>query len=260
MKLRNLLAAAIVSVGCAAVASADSATSRSEQAPPAAFPKGRYAALNALPDWGGIWYLNFPPPAGARREQPELKGKYLADYQHWAQQVKATHGNVPHYASYCQPPGMPGIMGVGQYPIEFLFTPGRVTVHFEAWMQWRNIFTDGRNHPDADDLDPTFYGNSIGRWEGGTLVVDSIGFKTVTALGMGMEHSDQMHIVERIHLMKGDPDTLIDEMTVEDPLALAKPWHSAYTYRRSRTDNLLEFVCEENNRNPVNDQGQTEFQ
>lgn len=260
MNLRYLVAAAVVSVACASIASADSTADSSEHPYPAAFPKGHYGALNALPDWGGIWYLNFGPPSGGRPERPDLKGKYLKDYQHWVAEVKATHGNVPHYASYCQPPGMPGIMGVGQYPVEFLFTPGRVTMHFEAWMQWRNIFTDGRKHPDPDDLDPTFYGNSIGQWEGGTLVVDTIGFKTVTQLGMGMEHSDQMHIIERIHLKKGDSNTLVDEMTVEDPLALAKPWHTTYTYRRSRTQQLLEFICEENNRNPVNAEGQTEFE
>ncbi len=265
MNLRYWLAAAAVSLACVGIASADStadsaAADSGQQAYPAAFPKGHYAVLNALPDWGGIWYLDFTPAPGVRREQPELKGQYLKDYQHWVQEVKATHGNVPHYASYCRPPGMPGMMGTPQYPIEFLFTPGRVTLHFEAWMQWRNIFTDGRKHPDADDLDPTFTGNSIGHWEGGTLVVDTIGFKTITQLGMGMGHSDQMHIVERIHLKKGDPNTLIDEMTVEDPLALAKPWHATYTYRRSRTQSLLEFICDENNRNPVNAQGQTEFQ
>ncbi|MGH8260005.1 MAG: hypothetical protein ACREUG_09970 [Steroidobacteraceae bacterium] len=267
MKLRYLLGVALVSVACAGVvaadAAADSATDAgdsSARAYPAAFPKGHYAALDKLPDWGGIWYLDFPPRPGAKRERPDLKGQYLKDYQHWTQEVKATHGNVPHHASYCRPPGMPGIMGVGQYPIEFLFTPGRVTMHFEAWMQWRNIFTDGRQHPDPDDLDPTFYGNSIGHWDGGTLVVDTIGFKTETELGMGMNHSDQMHIIERIHLVKGNPNALVDELTVEDPEALAKPWHSVYTYHRSRTQNLLEFICEENNRNPVNAQGQTEFQ
>ena len=68
---------------------------------------------------------------------------------------------------------MPGIMMVGQYPIEFLFTPGRVTTHHEAWMQLRSIWTDGRKHP--DDWDPTFYGHSIGHWEGSTLVVDTVG-------------------------------------------------------------------------------------
>jgi len=268
MKLRYLLGVALVGATCAGVMAADGAADSSAgtspessgHAWPAAFPKGHYAALNALPDWGGIWYLDFPPPPDAHRERPQLKGKYLEDYEQWVKEVKATNGNVPHFSSYCQPPGMPGIMAVGQYPIEFLFTPGRVTMHFEAWMQWRNIFTDGRPHPPPDELDPTFYGNSIGHWEGSTLVVDTIGFKTVTALSMGMKHSDQMHIIERMHLSPSDPNTLVDEMTVEDPLALAKPWHTAYTYHRSRTQNLLEFICEENNRNPVNAQGQTELE
>ena len=267
MRSRYLLAAALVGMGCAAAtsqgrvaaASDPAAADTSDHAYPAAFPEGHYAALNQLPDWGGIWTLNFPA-RGARREQPALKGKYLADYQNWVREVKATQGNVPHEGSYCRPPGMPGIMGVGQYPIEFLFTPGRVTMHFEAWMQWRNIFTDGRKHPDPDDLDATFYGDSIGHWDGGTLVVDTIGVKTVTQLGMGMQHSDHMHIIERMHLAKDDPNTLVDDMTVEDPVALEKPWHTSFTYHRSRDMNLLEFICEENNRNPVNAQGQTGFE
>ena len=257
MRPRYLIALGFVSLAGGASA-ADSPADSTDQAYPAAFPGGHYAALNALPDWGGVWTLNFN--RGAKREQPALKGKFLADYEGWVRAVKATQGNVPHEGSYCRPPGMPGIMGVGQYPIEFLFTPGRVTMHFEAWMQWRNIFTDGRKHPSGDDLDATFYGDSIGHWEGSTLVVDTIGIKTATQLGMGMQHSDQMHIIEHIHLAEGDPNTLVDEMTVEDPVALEKPWHTSFTYHRSRDQNLLEFICEENNRNPVNAQGQTGFE
>jgi len=63
-----------------------------------------------------------------------------------------------------------------------------------------------------------------------------------------MEHSDKLHLIERIHLANGDPNTLVDEMTLEDPDALAKPWHLTHTYRRSRDMNLLEFMCEENDR------------
>jgi len=166
MAIKYLLAAVLMGAVCAGAAAVPRAQDATDHAYPAAFPKGHYGALNALPDWGGVWVLNFTRPG--RDEQPALKGKYLTDYQMWVQQVKATHGNVPHEGSYCLAPGMPIMMGVGQYPIEFLFTPGRVTIHFEAWMQWRSIFTDGRRHPDADDLDPTFYGDSIGHWERGT--------------------------------------------------------------------------------------------
>jgi hypothetical protein len=226
-------------------------------APGAAFPKGHYASLNALPDWGGVWTLNFPAP-GTPRERPSLKGQYLKDYQAWQHAVETQHGQVTRNGSYCRPPGMPGIMAVGQYPIEFLFTPGRVTIHHEAWMQWRNIYTDGRPHP--DDWDATFAGHSVGHWDGSTLVVDTVGIKALTELMAGMKHSAKLHLTERIHLAKDDPNTLIDELTAEDPEALEKPWHNTLTFKRSRDMDLLEFVCAENDRNPVDSSGHTGFE
>jgi len=221
----------------------------------AAFPKGHYTALNSLPDWGGVWVPSRPsgPPPG----RPQLKGKYLKDFEAWRDEVKAKGGEVAHEGSYCTPPGMPGIMSVGQYPIEFLFTPGRVTMHHEAWMQWRNIYTDGRKHP--DDLEATFQGDSIGHWEGSTLVVDTIGIKPTVALGQGMKHSPAMHIIERFHLDPKDADTMVDELTVEDPEALEQPWTRSITFKRSREWQLLEFECAENDRNPVDASGKTGF-
>jgi len=124
-------------------------------------------------------------------------------------------------------------------------------------MQMRSIWTDGRKHP--DDWDPTFYGHSIGHWEGATLVVDTVGIKTITELRPGMPHSDQLHVIEHIHLAQGDPNTLIDDMLVEDPLALAKPWHTVLRYKRARDQELLEFICAENDRNPVDASGHTEL-
>ena len=248
----------LASPGAGAQAGAGATTPAPAKVPVTAHPKGHYASLDALPDWGGVWVLNRPaapgPPAG---DKPALKGKYLQDYQAWQHVVETKGGEVPHEGSYCTPPGMPGIMGVGQYPMEFLFTPGRVTTHHEAWMQWRNIYTDGRGHP--DDLEATFAGDSIGHWEGTTLVVETIGIKESVALGMGMKHSDKLRLAERIHLDKGDSDTLVDELTAEDPEALAKPWQHTYTYKRSRDWSLLEFICAENDRNPVDANGATGF-
>ena len=225
-----------------------------------AFPHGHYGSLDALPDWGGVWTLNFSPPASgtAAPEKPALKGQFLKDYQTWQREVEAKGGLVARQSSNCMPPGLPGIMGVFQYPMEFLFTPGKVTIHLEAWMQWRTVYTDGRSHP--SEWEPTFYGHSIGHWEkDGTLVVDSIGIKPAVAMSTGMKHSDQMRIVERFHLAKDDPNTLVLETTIEDPLALEKPWHTRATYARSREGELLEFVCAENDRNPVDAAGNTQF-
>ena len=149
---------------------------------------------------------------------------------------------------------MPQIMGQ-PYNVEFLFTPGRVTLIQEAYMQVRRIFTDGRRHP--DDLEASFNGHSIGRWQNGVLVVDSTGFKPVTMLDQTTPHSDRLHIVEHIHLT--GPDTLADEMTIDDDDALARPWAVTFTYTRHREWDQIEFICEENNRNPVDETGKTHF-
>jgi hypothetical protein len=152
---------------------------------------------------------------------------------------------------------MPYIMAVAQYPIEFLFTPGRVTIHHEAWMQWRVIFTDGRPHPDTE---ASFNGNSIGKWEGNTLVVDTVNIKPTVALMPGMYHSDKVRITERFALDPKNADVMHVQITVADPEALEKPYTNTLTFRRSREGDLLEFICAENDRNPVDESGETTFE
>jgi hypothetical protein len=223
----------------------------------AAWPKGSYAQLDKLPDWGGVWALG-RAPAGAPREQPQMKGEYKAKFEAWQKATRENNGESPKDTSNCMPPGMPRMMGTGQYPMEFLFTPGRVTTLHEAWMQTRTIFTDGRGHP--DDWEGGIFGHSIGRWEGQTLVVDTIGIKTITELGGGQKHSDKLHITERIGLKADDPNTLVVEMTVADPEALEKPYKLTYAYNRQRDWNLMEFICAENDRNPVDASGRTGFE
>ncbi|MDB5682529.1 MAG: hypothetical protein JWM75_227, partial [Sphingomonas bacterium] len=197
----------------------------------APFPKGQYAKLDSLPDWGGIWFRTFPP--GARTPgQPKLKGKYKTDFEAWQQAMVKNDGQVKRTTSNCAPPGLPGIMQLPQYPYEFLFTPGRVTINQEAWMQTRHIWTDGRTHP--EDPDPNYFGHSIGHWEGDTLVAESIGIKDSVPLGNGMAHSDKLRVTERIHLKPGDPNTLLNEITVIDPEALAEPFTTTITYMRDR--------------------------
>jgi len=227
----------------------------------ASAPKGHYASLDSLPDWGGAWFLASERGA-VRQGPPKLKGVYLAAYEKWRQQVKAKDGQVAVTQSNCMPPGMPVIAGVGQYPIEFLFNPGRVTVHYEAWMQWRTIYTDGRKH--SEDPDPTFYGESIGHWEGDTLVVDTIGIKGDLGLSLATRgpvpaHSAKLRILERIHLDPKDANSLVVEMTLEDPEALAEPYKQTLAYKRDREQQLYEFVCAENDRNPVDAQGNTTY-
>ena len=233
----------------------------------AAWPKGQYAKLNALPDWGGVWTVEFrfpSPPAGgppkppAPRPMPQLKGQYLTDYQAYRTATKENGGSPLKEGSNCMPPGMPGIMAVGQYPIEFLFTPGRVTMLMEAWGQWRRIFTDGRPH--ADDPEPSFQGDSIGHWEGDTLVVDTSALKDAAKISLGMGHSDKLHIIERFRQDPKNPDTMTDQITLDDPDALVAPFTTTQTLKRTRDGTLLEFICAENDRTPVDEAGHTHFE
>ena len=209
-----------------------------------------WESIAKLPDFGGLWEVTFGGGPRGGGGPPELTPEYAAKLQ--AFQAASQRGEIEDGpAANCVPNGMPSIM-TQPYPIEILLTPGKVTILIEAYAQWRQIFTDGREHPEDPDL--TFNGHSIGRWEGDTLVVDTVGFTTDTALaGQGVRHSEKMRIVERFRLAA--PDRLEVETTVTDPEALAKPYVRTAAYGRHRDWTLAEYVCQQNNRNFTTDDG-----
>ena len=145
---------------------------------------------------------------------------------------------------------MPGIMGQ-PYPIEILMTPGKVTIVIEAYTQVRHIYTDGRPLP--EDPDPSFFGSSVGHWEGDTLVVESVGFAQVPR-GLSFPYSDKMKITERFKL--SNPETLSIETVITDPEALMQPYSmGARSFKRHRSWTISEYICEENNRNFADQNG-----
>ncbi len=183
---------------------------------------------------------------GAQGGGPSLTPAYAAKAQAQATQSKAEDNQTAN----CLPPGLPGIMGQ-PYPIELLLTPGQMTIVIEAYTQVRHIYIDGRALP--QDPDPLFYGTSVGRWEGDTLVVESVGFAEVPR-GLSFPHSDKLKIVERFQL--ADPDTLTIETTIIDPEALTMPYSmGSRTFKRHRSWTIAEYICEENNRNFVDNSG-----
>ena len=221
-------------------------------------PGGTWPSIAQLPDMNGVWEMTFggPPRTGGRTTGAGDFGppqQYVLTPAYAAMQ-KEFMAHPPHDTpmANCVPPGMPSIMSQ-PYPIEILYTPGMVTVIAEAFMQVRHIYTDGRQHPEDPDL--TYNGNSIGHWEGDTLVVDTVGFTPDTPLGMnmGIKHSDKMHIVERFHLK--DPKMLEITTTINDPEALAKPWSRTVNYARHPDWTLAEYICQQNNRNFVDASG-----
>ena len=131
--------------------------------------------------------------------------------------------------------------------------PEETIILFEA-LERRIVYTDGRDHPAKRDLWPTRWGDSIGHWDGDTLVIDTVA-RTAGPIGWlaGMSLlSEQAHFVERLRLMKSGE--LEDQMTIDDPVAFSRPWKVVIQYRRlTDIDRLLPYDCEENDRNPVVD-------
>jgi hypothetical protein len=210
-----------------------------------------WAALGKLPDITGVWEAPTVGRGGrgGRAGGPPATPQLTPAYAATKRELDARNAEDTDAAN-CVPPGMPAIMG-HPYPYEFMMTPGKVTIVGEAYMQVRHIYTDGRPLP--SDPDPTFNGTSIGRWEGDTLVVDTIGFSPQTMIARNTPHGEKMRIRERFRLSA--PDTMTIETTVTDPDALTIPWTTTRTLARHRDWTVREYICQENNRNFLDAQG-----
>lgn len=254
MNARLLAVAAVAATVCAGAALGQQAK-KTRSVYPANAEKVSYAELDKLPDWRGIWQPNLGKVDG---DAPMLIGKYKKRYDEERAKVAANpQYEIPEKSSNCEPPGMPTMMTM-PYSLEFLFVPGKIVVNQEAEMMVRHIFTDGRALPKPDEVDPNYFGYSVGRWEGETLVVDTVGTRVGQRLGeQGITNSDKLRINERIYLDKDNRNLLHVDFTFTDPEVLAQPWHRRHTFRRDRTWEILEYVCDENDRHPVDANGQT---
>lgn len=109
---------------------------------------------------------------------------------------------------------------------------------------WRVVHMDGRAHP--DDLEPTWYGHSVGHWEGDTLVIDTVGFNDKFWISRGgFPHTTQLHTTERIS--RPDFDTLRYEITIDDPGAYTEPWTGGWFINWSPGNEPFDYLCQENN-------------
>jgi hypothetical protein len=221
---------------------------------------GLAAQSAAPPDLSGAW----APYRGGRGADPKLaappateillKGEYKKSWDTRRQaEAEATKRGEPLAtpAVDCIPYGMPRMMSVALYPMEIIQRPGQVTIVTEAFSEVRRVFMNQPQQP-IDEVPPGYYGHSVGRWEGDTLVVDTVGIKTSIPTYQMMPHSDRMRITERIRLVA--PDYLHDQITIEDPVALEKPVTYTHAYRRLPNYKMVEFVCE-NNREYVDSNG-----
>ena len=267
---KRLLAITVAAIVAAALGSTAAAQQFVTKKPTA----DDWAAVAKLPDFNGVWERGGGGGArGAAPAAPAAAQRGAAPAAPAAAGARGARGGrgggvqlTPEFeakrAAYrapedgetanCLPPGMPGIM-TQPYPMEFLMTPGKVTIVIEAYTQVRHIYTDGRKLP--EDPDPKFFGTSVGHWEGDTLVVESVGFAPHLTLAAGVPHSGKMKVVERFRL--ADADNMSIETTITDPVALLAPITSNANLRRHREWTIAEYICEENNRNSVDSQGKS---
>ena len=157
------------------------------------------------------------------------------------------HGNDPKTVMsdpvfQCFPPGVPRIY-LFNFPVQIVQIPGQVLMLFEYDHFIRHIYTDGRPHDPGDG--PLWMGDSIGKWEGDTLVVDTNNFNDKTLIDrVGRPHSDALHVVERIRRI--DPKFMEIAFTIDDPKAYTKPWGTKLIFELKPTWNMKEQICEDN--------------
>ena len=176
-------------------------------------------------------------------------GREPAPYQPWAaQKVLESFNNrgIDDPAGFCLPPGLPRLMMLGLFPVQIIQTPRQVVILFE-YMNVFRVIPLNTKHP--DDMVPTYLGDSVGHWEGDTLVVDVTGFNDKTWLtATGTFHSDALHLTER--LTRVDKDQINYDATMEDPKVLTRLWTVHSTMMLREGTRVQEYICAENNLDP----------
>ena len=187
-----------------------------------------------------------------RRERPGLVHIDQVPMHDWARAiVRLRHERFLADEPYtrCKPSPAAREFGTA-YGVELLNVPGTGRVYLFLTggpHTFRVIYLDGRSHP--ANLEPGYFGHSIGWWDGDTLVIDTVGFNEAAWMErFGMPHTDRLHTVER--LTRTDFNTLKYELTVEDPGAYSRAWTSGYTKQWNPRSDHFEYVCQENNYAP----------
>lgn len=226
-------------------------------------------AQDARPGWSGVWAMQGGTifdratqtgEGGSTtpgvREHPPYNAEYEARYQ--ANLALRDEGILPDPNSLCGiPTGFPRLLNLPDV-YEFAVTPKQVWIIAENGPNILRIYTDGRAHPAPEDRWPTHTGDSIGHWEGDTLVFDTLSLHSSesgrTLLDRtGLMLSDAAHFVTRMRI---NAEGLMEaQMTIDDAKALTAPWVVTKLFRKLEDGTrVYDYACNENNRNPVDPQ------
>jgi len=198
----------------------------------------------------GVWFGGGPAGSIEDGLAPDETVPLLPE----ARKLKASRLAKDDPIVNCLPSGVPRI---ALLPWRIVQAPTHIFFLFESDNKFRQIFIDGRAHPVGDALNPTWYGHSTGQWDGDTLVVDTVGFNDRSWFDyQAHPHTDRLHVVERF--TRRDFGTLENQITIDDPGAYARPFTLTFRARLLPGLDLLEYVCNENNKDPARMQGPAE--
>ena len=234
--MRNFIAVVTVSLAVVWTASAQAPAASDQNIP--RMPDGK-------PDFSGLYNIPYTPNMAAGGKESEVP------YTERGRQAYLNHDSKDDPTANCWFPGVPRIMQ-SPYPARIIQNHDYLVILFEYMTMHRIIPLDGRPHP--ANMEPSFMGDSVGHWEGDTLIVDTTNLKDVPWTWLdtaGHQHSDALHVIERFHRTPGSPK--VDyEFTVDDPKMYTKPWTNSRPLTPLKPTpglpDLLEYNCEENNR------------
>jgi hypothetical protein len=202
------------------------------------FPGPAPRTPEGKPDLSGVWIAQGTPerPAMTRLGLTLLEDRYKTNWKDYPYSRCLPLGPVPYDGPWVVMQNRTHLATLFEYPPNY-----------------RLVLLDGRPHP--PDIDPTWMGHSIGMWEGDTLVVDSIGFNDKSWLGnSALPHTAKMHIRER--WTRTTMGTMTVEVIHEDPDIFVKPWKVVFPLFLAPGENLMENLCNENNKFPQLSAGQ----
>ncbi len=205
-----------------------------------AAPSGPAPLLSdGTPDLSGVWNGGGSNSGDISKA---LKPGDSVSLLPWAEKLMHSRQSKDDPEANCLPFGVPRS---APYPWRIVQTPTHYFVLYEGNIHsYRQIFMDGRPHP--EDPDPTWYGHSIGHWEGKTLVVDTVGYNDKFWFDyLGHPHTEKLHTIERY--TRTDLGNMSIEVTIDDPGAYAKPFTTVGRARLMPGGELLEYICQENN-------------
>ena len=251
--LTRKLTATLITLACASSAHADGSSA------------ARVRAFAKLPDWSGIWQSAAWPLDVSGRVvggEPQLRATLQlirpppynassqATYEAGLKNTEALARDTMTFKACTR--SFPALMEA-PWMFQVAVLPEETMLIFEN-DQVRHIRTDGRPHPDADSLWPMRLGDSVGHWDGDTLVIDTIARKLdqIAPRAPLSVLSEAAHFTERLRRVSAD--RLEDDLTIDDPALLAHPWHMTLAYTRvTELTHLFPYDCTENERNPVID-------